>query len=86
MGHHLAVFDRAVHVSIVERAPHLFDGKERSEHAVVGDDEAVEVIERPASLPEDAPREVPRAEVKGKRAAGVNACTETSGFQRPTPA
>jgi hypothetical protein len=62
----------------VERAPHLFDGKERTEHAVVGDDEAVELIERPAALPEDAPCEVPRAEVEGKRAAGVNAGTESA--------
>jgi hypothetical protein len=73
VGDHLGILDGAVHVSIVERAPHLFDGKERTEHAVVGDDEAVELIERPAALPEDAPCEVPRAEVQRKRAAGINA-------------
>jgi hypothetical protein len=47
----------------------------RTEHAVVGEDEAVELIERPAALPEDAPCEMPTAEVEGKRAAGVDAGT-----------
>src|SRR6202020_1777094 len=50
----------------------------RAEHAVVGDDEAVELIERPAALPEDAPCEVPRAEVEGKGAAVVKAGAETA--------
>jgi hypothetical protein len=76
VGDHLGIFDGAVHVSVVERVPHLFERKERTEHAVVGDDEAVELIERPAAPPEDAPCEVPRAEVEGKCAAGVNAGAE----------
>ena len=61
----LLAFDGTVHVGTVKRAPHLFDGKQRTVHAVVGDDEAVELIERPAALPEDVPCEVPRAEVEG---------------------
>ena len=76
MGHHLGIFDGAVHVSIVERTPHLFEREQRAEHAVVGDDEAVELIERPAALAENAPCEVPRAEVEGERPAGVNAGAE----------
>ena len=42
VGDYLGVLDGAVHVGIVERAPHLFDGKERTEYAVVRQDEAVD--------------------------------------------
>ena len=64
VGDLLGIFDGPVHVGIVERVPHLFDREERAENAVVGDDKAVELIQRPAALPEDAPREVPGAEVE----------------------
>src|SRR6185437_15489724 len=39
-------------------------------------DETVELIKRPSALPQDAPREVPRAEVERQRAPRVNARAE----------
>ena len=60
----LGTFDGAVQIGIMECAPHLLDGKQRPVHTVVGHDEAVELIKRPATLPQDAPRQVPRTEIQ----------------------
>src|SRR4051812_8400651 len=73
---HLVIFDCTVHIGFLETSPHLLDGEEWTEDTVVGDDEAVEFIERPPALCEDPPREVPRAEIVGKGVAGVDARAE----------
>lgn len=76
VGRVFGIFDGTIHIGAVERAPHLFDWKQRTIHTVIGEHEAIELIQRPATPPKEAPRQMPGAEIQGQRAPGVNASTK----------